>query len=340
MSDQNAGVAAYQSGKRSTPAPNPNNSAPQGPSTSVPNIVPGAGSGHIFDQPAPSASNPQPFTVAPGVVYAYNPKSQRWELQGPAPIGVDPSYVAQLPMRSPFGASGGGTERSAEYSTSNPNATTVTPQYGVNIVPPRYTAGDDQVILRGITTQRLIEIQEMFVDMGLIGTSTNISYGNVDNPTQAAMNVILANANSAGTTWQEELQRAYTATITATKGGYLDENGQPVEQSTGSSLKSGYLTNADDLKAIAQQTAVRVLGHRVDNTFLDSFVSNFHAMESAFHQSQQPGTPAQPEQVAQPNVAAEKAFREGDYGNEAEAHDMANMFDTFRKVIAGPFGAG
>lgn len=96
------------------------------------------------------------------------------------------------------------------------------------------------------------------------------------------------------------------------------------------------VSNPEDLKAIARQVSVNVLGEEISDPELDKFVKLYQGMETGaqrhgYDAAYAGGTTVQ---AANPQVAAEQQLRK-DHAVEAGSHDIANAFSNFLQIIGG-----
>lgn len=102
------------------------------------------------------------------------------------------------------------------------------------------------------------------------------------------------------------------------------------------------LANPDDLKYIAQKTAVGTLGRALRSDEIERFVSSFHSSQrSAQTQAYNAGGTGGPGGSAvsapSPTVAAEQFARQAD-PTAAGAHDAVKVFDVVSRVLGGRRG--
>lgn len=102
------------------------------------------------------------------------------------------------------------------------------------------------------------------------------------------------------------------------------------------------LTNPEDLKYVAQRTAVGTLGRALRPDELNRFISSFHgSQQSAQAQAYNQAGGAGGSVVSAPNpqAAAESFARQAD-PTAAGAHDFVKVFDSFSKMLGGTRGRG
>lgn len=251
-----------------------------------------------------------------------------------SPIGVAPDYIAAvrptgniLPTQGVPGGPGAGQVR--------PTA-------------PRYMNGDEWTLFVGMSPETIALLQEQLQEAGYIGVGTNVNYGSWDGTTASAMREILAVANVQGSDWEAAFQ-----SVTVNAPGYLTQAREADAAAAAEKaererkareptpLGPPPLTNPDELRAVVQQVARRTVGRKVDEQWVNQFISQYQAMESARFSDQQwdPDSgqwiPRSREAATPPDLAAEKALL-GDYGDEAGAMATLNVMDQFLQIVAKP----
>lgn len=95
------------------------------------------------------------------------------------------------------------------------------------------------------------------------------------------------------------------------------------------------LTNPEDLKYVAQKTAVSALGRALRPDELERFVTSFHASQSTASAAAYGAAGGAGGAVVSPPSAqaAAEAFARREAPVEAGAHDVVRVFDVFSKMI-------
>lgn len=97
------------------------------------------------------------------------------------------------------------------------------------------------------------------------------------------------------------------------------------------------LTNPEDLKYVAQRTAVGALGRALRPDELSRFISSFHGAQQtaqAQHYNAAGGAGGSVVSAPDPSAAAESFARQAD-PTAAGAHDYIRVFDSFSKLLGG-----
>lgn len=304
-------TAAEERARRKTPPPAPTTSA-----------VPKRAS----ERPPPTAADAaaRRRNISPDGRWELDAETGQWIPLSGAPIGVAADYRPVVPGPGPAPGVAGRIPVEDVAGTYAPRG-----------VLPKYFDGDEYTIGAGLSPETIAGIQQSLQDAGIISPTTALPYGMWDNTTAGAMKQILATANVNGVDWQVAFEQSVSEAIALTGGGYLNEEGVPYSEIPAPppplEMPPGYLANPAELKAVVQQVAQRTIGRKVDNAFLDQFVTSFQAMQSSNFYGESTTSDISPE------TAAEE-FIEGDWGDEAEAMQLSNVLDVVDGMLAGPFG--
>lgn len=219
---------------------------------------------------------------------------------------------------------------------------------GVSGRLPQYEDGDEWELFLGLSPESIAMIQEQFQEMGLIPVTATLPYGSWDQTTATAMREVLSAANVTGNNWQYTLRQmarnapGYLTEAREEEAAKAAEEAERERKSREPTLLPPFKsTNPDDLRAIYQQVARRVIGRRADEQSVNQFVNNWIANESARYSNRR----WDPEsrqwidlntvEMPSADVAAEKALL-GDYGDEAGAMATLQVMDMFEQMIAKP----
>lgn len=93
------------------------------------------------------------------------------------------------------------------------------------------------------------------------------------------------------------------------------------------------LTNPDNIKAIAQDVALRTIGRGLADDEANMFVTSYQDMERRSQQAMAMGA-AEVEQTPALDVAAETMLRE-EFRDEYDVYQMGNTLDMFQRILAG-----
>lgn len=105
-----------------------------------------------------------------------------------------------------------------------------------------YYQGDEFGILKGLTTEDRVRLQQQLVAVGL---TSNPAYGELDDPTIKGMSKVLAMSNRAGTEWQDTLNRISTNPLLQEEAGGPAFDPPPY-------LQPDYATIAQEVKGFVQ----------------------------------------------------------------------------------------
>jgi hypothetical protein len=212
-------------------------------------------------------------------------------------------------------------------------------------VPTYKTENDDDFrILQGMGTEALISLQEALNHVGLIKDSAVIARGRPDATTRKAFREVLGYANQNGFDDQRGGWRAalmdYAANGASRADGVSDLSGGAAKQ-----VKPGNatrLTAGLDLESQVQTAAQTRLGRKLRKNEIQKFISIYHGLETKTAATMAAGddrlAAGQDVTVTDaPNAGVSATnFVDTNMATEAGAHDVANVFDTFKSLI----GAG
>lgn len=135
-------------------------------------------------------------------------------------------------------------------------------------VAPRYFAGAQNTEVAGLSAEDRANLQITLKQLGLIGRSTPVTLGVWDSTSANAFKQVLAWANTTGTTWQQALADMQQS------GAAFDANSAPAQVKEAS--------NALDIKALGNQTALNYTGRGLTADQLTSFTSDFQSAEAPY----------------------------------------------------------
>lgn len=143
---------------------------------------------------------------------------------------------------------------------------------------------------------------------------------------QTAFNRLVGVAQANGLQWQQLLTRMVRngETFTDVAGGGSPTNRPAVQYR---------VTNPDDIKAIAQDVALRTIGRGLASDEANMFVTSYQDMERRAQQALAMGA-TEVQQAPSIDVAAETMLRE-QFEDEYDIYQMGNTLDTFQQVLAG-----
>lgn len=230
--------------------------------------------------------------------------------QGPRPIGVPDDYA--VPSGNPrLGVRfGGGGLFDMQWGVEQPLQT------------PRYMEGDEWMPA-STSPGRIAELQQQMVDAGILKGKYRI--GVWDQSSRTAYRSLLEVANGAGVDQTEALRMWSEA---APSEEEADEVRKPLIQ----------LDNPEDLRRVFKAGARKVLGRKVDDATLDSWIQEFHGAQRT-HQTdihgmtQVEGAPGGT--ITDPQSAG--TFAEDKAAaldpTKADARKVVSRFDTLTKML-------
>jgi hypothetical protein len=176
--------------------------------------------------------------------------------------------------------------------------TVVTP-YGTLQKTPRYFEGDEDQIAT-FRPEEIATIQKRMQKAGLLGSKYRI--GIADDVTVSKFKEVLAQANRTGSNWDAALSTL-----------------QASQQVGGLTYK---VSNPEDIRAVVQQTAAKVLGRSADDQLVNRIVKSYQQLQV----EEQQGMTVGGMRTGAPDVGvfAETQLREGT-GGDAEAFRFAQF---------------
>jgi hypothetical protein len=177
--------------------------------------------------------------------------------------------------------------------------TVVTP-YGTLQKTPRYFEGDEDQIAT-FRPEEIATIQKRMQKAGLLGSKYRI--GIADDATVSKFKEVLAQANRTGSNWDAALN---TLQASQQSGGGLTYK----------------VSNPEDIRAVVQQTASKVLGRSADDQLVNRIVKSYQQLQV----EEQQGMTVGGMRTGAPDVGvfAETQLREGT-GGDAEAFRFAQF---------------
>jgi hypothetical protein len=214
---------------------------------------------------------------------------------GQAAIGVTGQrrvQVVQLP-------SGRLSQEVVPGSYTGYDPTVVTP-YGALQKTPKYFEGDEDQIAT-FRPEEIATIQKRMQKAGLLGSKYRI--GVADDATVSKFKEVLAQANRTGSNWDAALN---TLQASQQAGGGLTYK----------------VSNPEDIRAVVQQTASKVLGRSADDQLVTRIVKSYQQLQV----EEQQGMTVGGMRTGAPDVGvfAETQLREGT-GGDAEAFRFAQF---------------
>jgi hypothetical protein len=216
----------------------------------------------------------------------------------PQPIGVPDDYLAPLPASSPadspalVGAGLGGLISSGG---------------GPAIVRPEFFEGDEYSFVYGMTPAQLAALQAQLTSVGLLDPDSYSPgfVGGGNDPTLAAVQVVMSYANRAGYRTVADALRAYEA------GGYGAVGSQGYQGAAGERLAAP-VSNADDLREVFRAAVIEKLGTGWSEAQINALVEDYQAHERAYNSQVAAGETAPEEQLPSAETFAMNAAKSAD----------------------------
>lgn len=126
-------------------------------------------------------------------------------------IGPIPTDYQQAVQFDPATEGGGQSDLLGGFWGGEEPPTPIAPIYGgvgpINRPAPGYHAGDEVKVLRGMTAEDRVRLQQQLVALGL---ATGVLYGEIDDATIGGLTTIMKIANRSGEPWTATLGRIAT----------------------------------------------------------------------------------------------------------------------------------
>jgi hypothetical protein len=223
---------------------------------------------------------------------------------GPKPLGVPSGYVAsRTRSRAP-------TELTGPYSFT---------QTMMDAIPARYMEGDEWSPAMAGDRDAMIQLQRQMEAAGLYDGAYTL--GSWDRADADAYGELLTLANIQGLDEQTMLAQM-VANPRLVEGGGAGRTRAPLQVT---------LTNADDIRQVANNTAQELYGGRLPDNMLNMIVEQMHTAEREAQTTNYAQAETGGEMVADPNAGtlAEKTIRE----QAPEQVARVQFQDTFSKVL-------
>lgn len=220
----------------------------------------------------------------------------------------DPNYVAVPDLPYLGGDLGAGVIANRQANVAGGPGTWFGANQQVKAMPPRYLSGDDLNIVMGWSDSgELAGIQQALIAAGLLPDDTVL--GSPDNATITVIRNAMSVANRTG----EEFQASLMGMV---------QSGAAANGGSGGAAK--LLPNPDDVKALLNDSAYKLVGRNLDPGSLDAGVQ-------AFYNAYQPqGGYQSPD----PSTIAEGYLR-NTQPQEVSAHAATKVYDVFSSMLDG-----